>query len=71
MVSGASLLENVCRMNRKIIEAASGIRPVTYDTDTEGATDQSNDDTYNLAGQRIGEYGEGIFIKQGKKYIVR
>lgn len=71
MVSGASLLENVCRMNRMIIKTASDIRPATYDTDAEEAEIQSDNDTYNFAGLHIGEYGKGIIIKQGKKYLVR
>jgi hypothetical protein len=34
-------------------------------------TDQEPDVYYNLQGQRVGNPGKGIYIKNGKKVIVR
>lgn len=65
MVSGASLLENVCRMNRAI-STPSAIRTI----ENEGAYEQDKDGTYNLAGQRVESPHEGLVIREGKKYFL-
>ena len=49
---------------------ATGIRGVETMTVTDGCT--QDDKVYNLQGQRVGTAGaKGIYIRKGKKYIVR
>lgn len=62
MTSGASLLEGVTRMNRKLAEAAS-VLPLSDDTDIHS----SSITAYNLAGQVVDSATKGLLIINGKK----
>ncbi len=69
MTSGASLFENVARMQLGIIKAheeALGIENIT----NEGNSRYDNT-TYNLAGQKVADSYKGIVIRNNKKYINR
>lgn len=63
MTSGASLLEGVTRMNRKLTEAAS-VQSLYEDSDV-----LSSGIAYNLAGQRVDSSTKGFLIIDGKKYF--
>lgn len=65
MASGASLLENVARMNLALqaIAAANGIETVEAEVEPE------SDAVYNIAGQKVGAGYKGIIILNGRKYI--
>ena len=65
MVSGASLLENVCRMHKKIMEPSS-IRLTECDDKI-----QEKNDTYNLSGQRVNDPQTGIVIRNGRKHFLK
>jgi len=64
MVSGASLLENVCRMQRKALDT-NGINPI------EASEQPETDIIYNLSGQPVDGSFTGIAIKNGKKFLVK
>ena len=63
MASGASLLEGVTRMNRKLTEALP-VMPLYDDADAQIVTEG----VYNLAGQAVDPSTDGILIIQGKKH---
>ena len=70
MTSGASLLEGVTRMNRKVLEATA-VRPVVMedaqnDTRNTGNTGNANV-AYNLAGQQVDPDTKGFLIINGRK----
>lgn len=64
MTSGASLLEGVCRMNRKLVEAASVI-PIADDQSIHASPAVA----YNLSGQQVDPSTKGFLIINGKKYF--
>lgn len=64
MTSGASLLEGVTRMNRKLQEATS-VQPMLEEQ--PGRTSASV--AYNLAGQPVDPSTKGFLIIDGKKYF--
>ena len=68
MVSGASLLENVCRMHRAIL-APSAIRPNPILNGGEALPHMGEwgEGLYNLSGQRVDETYKGLTIQNGKK----
>lgn len=63
MVSGASLMEGVTRMNRKLIQAAA-VMPLQNDTEETAVTT-----AYNLLGQPVDPSTKGFVIMGGKKYF--
>ncbi len=65
MTSGASLFENVARMHNELKKASE-------DTAIEEIkAEENNSQTYNLAGQVVGNNYKGIVIRNHKKYINR
>jgi predicted alpha-1,6-mannanase (GH76 family) len=67
MVSGASLLENVCRMHRSIT-GATGIVPPNSPLLQEGTGEAS---AYDLTGRPVESSATGIIIHDGKKILKR
>ena len=65
MTSGASLLECVCRMNRKLVEATA-VAPIPEE---DSETVLSPQVAYNLAGQQVDPSTKGFLIINGKKYF--
>jgi hypothetical protein len=61
----------------EVISMQIGTRSIDGDdADTTGISEVKSDDAdrgewYNLQGQRVGNPGKGIYIKNGKKVIVR
>ncbi len=69
MVSGASLLENVCRMNRRIQQDATAVRLPAADA---AATPSAADGVaYDLTGRPAAPTYSGPVILNGRKYIIR
>lgn len=52
------------RLNKVVLAEPTGIHSVFKDTNSDGRV-------YNLAGQRVSKAVKGVYIKDGKKYVVK